>query len=165
MRPIRCAAAALGCAGNARRRQRRALPFERIRAFASPNSTHAPEHAAGRPVMLDFTPTGASRASWEMERFDVFRSARPATFVRLVLLQADVTANSDDDKELLARFGLFGPPGILFNNKGEELPDARLATSAPKTSSRRWLGGLPPQTLILKVPSNATCRLPPQHLR
>ncbi|MCH2219608.1 MAG: thiol:disulfide interchange protein, partial [Dechloromonas sp.] len=30
------------------------------------------------------------------------------------LLQADVTANSDDDKALLARFDLFGPPGIIF---------------------------------------------------
>lgn len=30
------------------------------------------------------------------------------------LLQADVTANSDDDRALLARFKLFGPPGILF---------------------------------------------------
>ena len=31
-----------------------------------------------------------------------------------LLLQADVTANSDDDKALLKRFGLFGPPGIIF---------------------------------------------------
>ena len=31
-----------------------------------------------------------------------------------VLLQADVTANSEDDKALLKRFGLYGPLGILF---------------------------------------------------
>jgi len=30
------------------------------------------------------------------------------------LLQADVTANSEKDRDLLKRFGLFGPPGILF---------------------------------------------------
>ena len=31
-----------------------------------------------------------------------------------VLLQADVTKNSDDDKALLAKFNLIGPPAILF---------------------------------------------------
>ena len=31
-----------------------------------------------------------------------------------LLLQADVTANNADDKALMKRFGLFGPPGILF---------------------------------------------------
>ena len=31
-----------------------------------------------------------------------------------VWLQADVTANDDQDKELLDRFGVFGPPTIIF---------------------------------------------------
>jgi thiol:disulfide interchange protein DsbD len=31
-----------------------------------------------------------------------------------VLLQVDVTANTDADKALLKRFNLFGPPGIIF---------------------------------------------------
>jgi thiol:disulfide interchange protein DsbD len=30
------------------------------------------------------------------------------------LLQADVTANNGEDKALMKRFGLFGPPGIVF---------------------------------------------------
>ena len=30
------------------------------------------------------------------------------------LLQADVTANTAEDKALLKRFKLFGPPGIVF---------------------------------------------------
>ena len=32
----------------------------------------------------------------------------------MLLLKADVTANTDEHKALLKRFGLFGPPGILF---------------------------------------------------
>ena len=41
----------------------------------------------------------------------------------MVLLQADVTANNADDKALLKRFGLFGPPGIiLFGPDGRERP-------------------------------------------
>jgi thioredoxin:protein disulfide reductase len=38
-----------------------------------------------------------------------------------------VTLNSADDRALMQRFGLFGPPGILFfNPQGEEQPDARV---------------------------------------
>ena len=46
----------------------------------------------------------------------------------VVLLQADVTANSDDDKALLKKFGLFGPPGIIFfDPSGKEVgPHHRL---------------------------------------
>ena len=33
---------------------------------------------------------------------------------QMLLLQADVTANSPEDKALLKRFSLFGPPGIIF---------------------------------------------------
>ncbi|KAB2967205.1 protein-disulfide reductase DsbD [Zoogloea sp.] len=72
---------------------------------------------ASRPVMLDFY------ADWcisckEMERFTF---ADPAVARRLAdfqLVQADVTANNDADKALLKRFGLFGPPGIIFFDAG-----------------------------------------------
>jgi thiol:disulfide interchange protein DsbD len=44
-----------------------------------------------------------------------------------VLLQADVTLNSADDRALLTRFKLFGPPGILFfDPQGREIPDAQV---------------------------------------
>ena len=45
----------------------------------------------------------------------------------ILLLQADVTANSEADKALLARYKLFGPPGILFfDAAGKELADFRV---------------------------------------
>lgn len=34
-------------------------------------------------------------------------------------VQVDVTANSELDKALLKRFGLFGPPGIVFMEGGD----------------------------------------------
>lgn len=66
-----------------------------------------------KPVLLDFY------ADWcvsckEMEKFTFTDPKVAAAMARFTLLQADVTANSDEDKALLKRFGLFGPPGIIF---------------------------------------------------
>ncbi len=80
----------------------------------------------GKTVMLDFY------ADWcvsckEMERFTFTDARIRSTFSDMVLLQADVTANSQDDKALLKRFDLFGPPGIIFFNKnGQEIVNARV---------------------------------------
>ena len=68
---------------------------------------------AGRPVMLDFY------ADWcvsckEMERFTFTDTRVRSRLANALLLQADVTANSADDRALLKRFQLFGPPGIVF---------------------------------------------------
>ena len=83
------------------------------------------EHA-GKPVLLDFY------ADWcvsckEMER-DTFSDSRVSKKLdKLLLLQVDVTANTEQDKALLQRFGLFGPPGILFfDAHGTEIPDSRV---------------------------------------
>jgi thiol:disulfide interchange protein DsbD len=72
---------------------------------------------AGRTVMLDFY------ADWcvsckEMEKLTFSDPSIHAKFANMVLLQADVTANNGDDKGLLKRFNLFGPPGIIFFDKG-----------------------------------------------
>ena len=82
--------------------------------------------SAGKPVMLDFY------ADWcvsckEMER-DTFSDSRVVQKLdKLLLLRVDVTANSDEDKALLQRFGLFGPPGILFfDARGSEISDSRV---------------------------------------
>ena len=82
--------------------------------------------AAGRPVMLDFY------ADWcvsckEMERFTFTDPAVAGRLHRAVLLKADVTANTADERALLRRFSLFGPPGTLFfDAQGHELPRLRV---------------------------------------
>lgn len=49
-----------------------------------------------------------------METF-TFRDARVKSKLDgMLLLQADVTANTAADKQLLKRFSLFGPTGIIF---------------------------------------------------
>ena len=87
--------------------------------------------SAGKPVMLDFY------ADWcvsckEMERFTFADPQVAARMQQIVLLKADVTANSDADKELLKRFGLFGPPGIIFfDAQGKEIAGLRVVGFQP----------------------------------
>ena len=52
-----------------------------------------------------------------MEKLTFSDAKVKAALADTVLLQADVTANNDDDQALLKRFGLFGPPGVIFFDK------------------------------------------------
>ena len=94
------------------------LKFERVKSVAELDAKIAA--SKGREVMLDFY------ADWcvsckEMERFTFADPKVQARLKEMVLLQADVTANNADDKALLKRFNLFGPPGIIFwDNTGKE---------------------------------------------
>ena len=103
--------------------QAHALGFKRIRSPAELERELAAAKAAGKPVMLDFY------ADWcisckEMEKLTFGDAGVQQALEGFVLLQADVTANNADDKALLKRFGLFGPPGILFfDADGRERPD------------------------------------------
>jgi len=106
-----------GLRGTAIAAEAKHLPFERVNSVADLEAKIA---AAGKPVMLDFY------ADWcvsckEMEKFTFADATVQARLAGYTLLQADVTANSADDKALLARFKLFGPPGIIFfDAKGSE---------------------------------------------
>jgi len=87
------------------------LPFKRIKTTADLDAAIAA--AGGKPVMLDFS------ADWcvackELDRDTYSDPKVQAALNGTVLLQADVTANDDDDKALYARFGLYGPPGVIF---------------------------------------------------
>lgn len=100
------------------------VKFERVAGIADLESRLA--QAGGRPVMLDFY------ADWcvsckEMERFTFSDPRVQARLKDVILLQADVTSNTADDVALLKRFGLFGPPGILFfDRQGKEVPGIRV---------------------------------------
>ncbi|HET6786479.1 MAG TPA: thioredoxin family protein, partial [Aquabacterium sp.] len=102
------------------------LPFQRVRSVQALELAVRDAARQGRPVMLDFY------ADWcvsclEMERETFTDTHVRARLSQAVLLQADVTANNDDDRALLARFKLFGPPGIIFFDRtGQELTGVRV---------------------------------------
>ncbi|WP_322033538.1 protein-disulfide reductase DsbD [Paraburkholderia sp. J76] len=95
-----------------------ALVFAPVR---SPAQLDAALKTAGKPSMLDFY------ADWcvsckEMEKFTFSDPRVQKRLGELGLLRADVTANNSDDQALLKRFGLFGPPGIIFfDTQGHEV--------------------------------------------
>ncbi|NVD71990.1 protein-disulfide reductase DsbD [Duganella sp. BJB1802] len=100
------------------------LAFQRIKTVQQLDALLA--QTGGRTVMLDFY------ADWcvsckEMEKLTFVDPQVRAKLANSLLLQVDVTANDADDKAMLKRFGLFGPPGIiLFDKQGREIDGARV---------------------------------------
>ena len=101
-----------------------ALSFKRVKTVAELDAALAA--TGGKTAMLDFY------ADWcvsckEMEKLTFVDPAVQARLANTVLLQVDVTANDAADKAMLKRFGLFGPPGIIFFDRtGAEIPDSRV---------------------------------------
>jgi thiol:disulfide interchange protein DsbD len=116
------------------------VPWTRVASLAE---LEGKLRTPGKRVMLDFY------ADWcvsckEMEALTFSDPKVRAELDRMLLLQVDVTANNQDDKALLKRFSLFGPPGIIFFD-----PDGR------EIKGLRVIGYQPPER-FLKTLSLAT---------
>ena len=104
------------------------LQFETVKTLAE---LDARLKTADKAVMLDFY------ADWcvsckEMERFTFSDPQVRARLAAMTLLRADVTANSAEDKALLKRYRLFGPPGIVFfDASGREVQGLRVIGYQP----------------------------------
>ncbi len=102
------------------------LEFKRIKTLADLEREVSAASNAGRSVLLDFY------ADWcvsckEMEHNTFTEAEVQQALANTTLLQADVTANDDADRELLKHFGIFGPPTIAFyGTDGEERRNFRV---------------------------------------
>ena len=87
--------------------------FKRIKTVADLNGELATAKSQGKAVMLDFY------ADWcvyciQMEKNTFPDPAVQAAMSQMVLLQADVTDNDDDDKALQKHIGIPAPPAMIF---------------------------------------------------
>jgi thioredoxin:protein disulfide reductase len=120
------------------------LPFETVRTSSELDARLG---SARKAVMLDFY------ADWcvackEMERFTFNDSKVRARLGEMLLLRVDVTANTPDDKALLRRFRLFGPPGIVFFEPGGR-----------EVEGLRVIGYQPPDRFMRSLELAASTRL------
>ena len=107
------------------------LDFRIIKSSGDLDRALAEAAAAGRTAMLDFY------ADWcveckKMERYTFSEPLVAAALDGMLLIKADVTANDAADRELLNRFGIFGPPTIaFFDTSGSEARGFRQVGFAP----------------------------------
>jgi thiol:disulfide interchange protein DsbD len=102
------------------------LVFQRVHSVEELEAKVKQANSEGKRVMLDFY------ADWcvsckEMEAYTFADAKVKQALSNFVLLQADVTANSEADKALLEKFKLIGPPAILFfGTDQQEHPEHRV---------------------------------------
>jgi thiol:disulfide interchange protein DsbD len=107
------------------------IEFKRIKTVNDLDLELAEAVDRGRPIMLDFY------ADWcvsckEMEHYTFTDETVTSSLADVLLIQADVTANDDADKALLQRFGIFGPPTIIFFDlNGQERRNFRVVGFMP----------------------------------
>lgn len=102
------------------------MPFQRIKGLEGLQQALAQAKAQNKAVMLDFY------ADWcvackELEHTTFNDPAVIQATRDMLVLQADVTKNDEQDIALNKHFGLFGPPQVLFfKPTGEEVLAERL---------------------------------------
>ena len=100
------------------------LVFKRVSTLAELDANIQQAVLNNHPVMVDFY------ADWcisckEMEAYTFTNAKVKQALSAYTLLQVDVTKDSADDKAILTRFNLIGPPAILFFNGSDQEDKSR----------------------------------------
>jgi thiol:disulfide interchange protein DsbD len=104
--------------------QTRALAFQTVTGLGELEEFF--KEPPGRPLML-YVGADWCTACKELERFTFADPKVQQALKGLALIKADVTRDNEQTRALLKKFGLFGPPAVLFfDGKGEEIPGTRV---------------------------------------
>jgi len=82
------------------------------------------EKNKGKKIMLDFYADWCTSCK-ELEEVTFANAAVALKMNEFVLIQADVTENTPEQKELSKKYGVFGPPALLFFDTNAELIKAK----------------------------------------
>ena len=82
------------------------------------------EENKGKKIMLDFSADWCT-ACKEFEEITFADAGVKAKMSEFVLIRADVTDNGKDEKALSKKYGIFGPPAIIFFDKDLEVKKAK----------------------------------------
>ncbi len=82
------------------------------------------EKNKGKKIMLDFAAEWCT-ACKELEEITFAEPSVKKKMDEFILIQADVTENSDENKALSKKYGVFGPPAILFFDENSQLAHSK----------------------------------------
>jgi len=106
--------------GNGLQTQKKELTFIKVTSIDALNKVL--EQNRGKKILLDFAAEWCTSCK-ELDEVTFSNAAVQEKLKEYVLIRADVTKNTDDEKALSKKYGVFGPPAVLFfNTKGELMP-------------------------------------------
>jgi thiol:disulfide interchange protein DsbD len=98
------------------------LKFTYVKTIAELEKTIA--HSS-KPVMVDFWATWCVSCK-ELDNITFKDQQVRAELDKYLLVKVDVTKNTDDDKALMKKFNIFGPPALIFYENGVEQKNKRI---------------------------------------
>ena len=95
--------------------------------------------SSSKPVLIDFYATWCASCN-ELDEITFKDEAILKKLENFTLLRVDVTKNSNDDAQIMKKFGLIGPPAILFFSAGSDAQD--------ELKNARLIGFYPPEKFL-----------------
>ena len=98
--------------------------------------------SSSKPVLIDFYATWCASCN-ELDEITFKDEAVLKKLENFTLLRVDVTKNSNDDAQIMKKFGLIGPPAILFFSAGSDAQD--------ELKNARLIGFYPPEKFLVHL--------------